>query len=397
MILTNCRLIKELSSATETGLYDVVLEDGRINEVTAAGSVAGENVVDCGGKTLLPGLIDLHTHVSGLRGITATDMGNPMKALILCADFTQHYLDYGFTTIRDCGSFGRISNHIRDMYAHGLGVGPDIISSGRIITPTEEELADSLQEMYSEADGPWEMKKAVRREMAEKADFIKTMASGSAFDPHGIPTQSVITREELTALVEAAAMKSTYVAAHAHSDSSIRLCVDCGVHTIEHATYISDETIEALSKAPDCYLVPTLAAMYVSHPDGEDGSFWIQRLGAMLDACAENIRKAYLAGMKLGFGTDSTVTMDQYEQGIEFRYRKELCGMKDVDILLQATKYSAEIAGMDDQVGTIVPGKKANLILVDGKPEEDISCMYGKPMKVWKDGRLVRENMRGDR
>ena len=390
MILTNCRLIKELSSVEETGLYDVLLEDGRIKEIRRAAKSDDTDAMDCGGKTLLPGLIDLHTHISGLGALSATDLINPMKSLVMCAETSQRYLDYGFTTIRDCGSMERISNHVRDMFHCGLGVGPNIISSGKIITTTEEEYADSIRVMYAEADGPWEMRKAVRREMAEKADFIKTMASGAAFDPHGIPKQSIITEEELRAIVDAAAMKSTYVAAHAHSDAAIRLCVDCGVHTIEHATYISDETIDALSKKENCYLVPTLAAMYVSNPDGADGSFWIKRLSEMLNSAADGMRKAYLAGMKLGFGTDSTVGMDQYEQGIEFQYRKELCGMKDVDILLQATKYSAEIAGIDDGVGFIGPEKKADLILIDGNPDEDISCMYHKPEKVWKDGSLVR-------
>lgn len=392
MILRNCRLVAELSEINKTGFYDVSIENGIIKEIGEVNSLSGDDIIDCGGKTLLPGLIDLHTHISGLRGFDAITLQNPMKALVQCAEFTQHYLDYGFTTIRDCGSLGRVANHVRDLFANGVSSGPDIIASGKIITPTEEEYADGLQPMYSEADGPWEIKKAVRREMAEKADFIKTMASGSAFDPHGIPTQSVIEREELRAMVESAKMKSTYVAAHAHSDSSIRLCIEEGVYTIEHATYISDSTIELLTKTENCYLVPTLAAMYVSHPDDPDGGFWIKRLGEMLDACANNIRKVYLAGCKLGFGTDSTVTMDQYEHGIEFQYRKEKCGMNDIDILLQATKYSAEIAKIDDKVGTIAPSKTADLILVDGNPDEDISAMYKKPSKVFKNGKLVREN-----
>lgn len=392
MILKNCRLVAALSAVEKTDVYDVSIVDGRIRDIGTPNTLTGNDVLDCGGKTLLPGLIDLHTHVSGLRGFDAIALQNPMKALVQCAEQTQHYLDYGFTTIRDCGSLGRVANHVRDLFAAGVGCGPDIIACGKIITPTEEEYADPLQTMYAEADGPWEFKKAVRREMAEKADFIKTMASGSAFDPHGIPTQSIIQREELRAMVEAAAMKSTYVAVHAHSDAAIRLCVEEGARTIEHATYISGETVDLLTKTENCYLIPTLAAMYVSHPDAADGSFWIKRLSVMLDACADGIRKAYLAGCKLGFGTDSTVTMDQYEYGVEFRYRKEKCGMKDVDILLQATKYSAEIAGVADRVGTVAPGKTADLILVDGKPDEDISVMYHRPEKVWKSGRLVREN-----
>jgi imidazolonepropionase-like amidohydrolase len=392
MILHNCRLIKQLSEEKKTGLYDVEIANGKIKEITTV-SLAGEEVIDCYGKTLLPGLFDLHTHISGLRGTKSSDAVTPMKILVECSEIAEEYLDYGFTTIRDCGSLERVGNYARDMIIRGIIEGPDIISCGLILTPTETERSDGLMAMYSEGNSADEFRGLARKEIAEHADFIKIMASGSAFHPQGIPKQPIITQDELKAIIEAASLKETYVSAHCHSDSAIRMCIENGVKTIEHATYISKETLDVLEGKKDCYLIPTLSAMYVSHPEAADGNFWIKRLGEMLDECASNIEEAYTKGFKLGFGTDSTVGMDQYEQGLEFKYRKELCHMDNMDILLQATKYSAEIAGLNNSLGEIKRGYRANMILVDGNPDEDISAMYHKPLMVFKDGKLVRNNI----
>lgn len=382
MILKNARLIGALSGGFSSESTQILLQDGKITRIFE-GEVpkdSAQEIYDCRGMTLLPGLFDIHTHVTGLVDFDHTDK----KALDAQAE---RYLEYGFTTIRDCGSMDRCVNDLRDRIDRGLACGPNILSCGKIVTPTETSSKDSLLPMYSEADGPYEMRKAARREIAEGADFIKTMASGSAFHRQGIPNQPIIMEDELSALVQAANKKNTYVAAHAHADSSIALCIKSGVRTIEHATYIKEETIRLLMDTPECFLVPTLAAMHVSVPDEE--GFWSRRLGEMLKICCENISTTYEVGAKLGFGTDSAPGMEQYEQGMEFRFRKELCGMENTDILLQATRYSAEIVGLADTTGTIKEGYTADLILVDGKPDQDISVMYHKPVRVIKGGRFI--------
>lgn len=217
------------------------------------------------------------------------------------------------------------------------------------------------------------------------------MASGSAFHKQGIPVQPIITEEEIKTAVDAAALKDAYVAAHAHGDGAIRLCVESGVRTIEHASFISDETIELVMDTEGCYLVPTLSAMYQNPAQTPpEMEFLLEKLKNMLELTSRRIKRAYEAGLKLGFGTDSTVGMDQYEEGIEFRFRSELCGMKNVDILLQATKYNAEIMGIENETGEIKAGLAADLILVDGKPDQDISAMYRKPEMVFMNGERVR-------
>lgn len=382
MIFKNCRLVGALTDGIESEHGAVWIDEkGLIKKVYQSEADVKEMKeqprFDCEGKTLLPGLFDIHTHVTGLVDVDYMNEADMNRQ-------AEEYLKYGFTTIRDCGSMERSVSELRNRIENGQFTGPDILSCGKIVTPTETSQKDSLMPMYSEADGPYEMRKKARREMAEGADFIKTMASGSAFHRQGIPLQPIIMEDEIQELVKTARMKGTYVAAHAHADSAIALCVKSGVRTIEHATYLGKETLQLLKAKKDCYLVPTLAAMYVSisDPDG----YWSRRLGEMLTECTTRIQSAYEAGLKLGFGTDSTVGMPQYDEGMEFRYRKEMCHMKDLDILLQATKYSAEIVQMEKKTGEIKEGLQADLILVDGKPDQDISVMYQRPEHVWKKG-----------
>lgn len=388
MWITNVRLIGALSGGIESECGAVRVTDKTITEVSAEPVIpeAGEEVFDGKGRTLTPGLIDLHTHITGLRTYSPSDTKSPMKLLCDAAEQATLYLDYGFTTIRDCGSVGRAANFVRSMQQSGTVCAPHIISCGLILSPTEIKEADSIYEMYAFGDGADEFRKMSRRELAEEGDFVKIMASGAAFHPQGVPKEPIIADDELHEAVRTAERKGSYVAAHAHADGAIRACVEAGVRTIEHATYLSEETLSILEKTENCYLIPTLSAMFVSGSD--ETGFWHQRLGAMLDAAAENIARAYRAGLPIGFGTDSAAGMTQYREGIEFAYRKEKCGMKDVDILLQATGISADIAGV--KTGWLKPDYPADLVLWDGRPDEDIMALADRPAAVWLDGKKVR-------
>lgn len=388
MILTNVRLVPELASGMRTEHGTVTIEAGKITDVSEKVS-DDPQAVDCGGMTLLPGLIDMHTHMTVLHQVGYAEIHSDMRLLTAAAKHATQYLDYGFTTIRDCGSIHRVANEVRNMVQAGILEAPDIIACGRSIMPTEGPENHLLAQRVHFADGAEEMRKAVRVEIGEGADFIKIFASGAAANPSGVPAECIMTEEELVTAVETAKRKGRYVAAHCHSDDAIRVCLLHGVHSIEHATLISDETLRLAEKKKDeVFLIPTLAVMYVG--DGPNKAYWESRLGPMFRHCTAQMAKAYQAGMKLGFGTDCCAGDYCYENGIEFKYRKENCGMKDLDILLQATKYNAEIAGISDRVGEIRRGLDADLILADGKPDEDISVMYRKPEKVWKKGKLVR-------
>ena len=167
--------------------------------------------------------------------------------------------------------------------------------------------------------------------------------------------------------------------------------MDTGVRTIEYASFLSEETVNALLKRDNCWLIPTVSAVY-QNADTTPGAFQylVKKLEDMLKTSAVCLCRAYEMGVKIGFGTDRCPGMDQYEQGIEFRFRKENCGMRNIDILLQATKDNAEALGIADVTGEICKSLSADLILVDGKPDKDMSLMYRKPAMAFLEGHRCR-------
>ena len=383
MLLNHCRLYAPLSGGFAGEDCCVELDGGKIVSVGPARPAAAGDY-DCGGRTLLPGLIDLHTHITFLRGVGVAQAHDPMQLLVEAAAQADRYLRHGFTTIRDCGSIGRSANYVKRLIDRGVMAGPDILACGCTLMPSVTA-SGGVGDITLYCDGAEEFRKAVRQEVAAQSDFIKIYASGSAFSPTSVPKHPIMTFDEIKTAVDTARVNGLYVAAHCHTDSAIRDCVQAGVHTIEHATYLSEATTDLLLTSEDSYLVPTLAAMYVSQTDPQERAFWLARLTPMLESCAKTIGYAYRAGAVIGFGTDSAPMSPQYDTGVEFRFRKEYCGMENLDILLQATRNSALIAGLPD-VGEIKVGMKADLILVAGDPAADLSAMYVPPVQVWKNG-----------
>lgn len=391
MYLNNCHLIGALSGGVDCQSGYVEIRDGRISSVGEQLPEGAAEVYDCGGGTLLPGLIDLHTHITLLSNVGISCSGDPMQVLVDASAQAKRYLRHGFTTIRDCGSIGRAANYVKKLIAGGVFDGPDLITCGRTLMPSVQNSLNGLAAMNHFCDGVEEFRKGTREEIANGAEFIKIYASGSALLPTGVPLHPIMTFEEIKSAVDTARTNGLSVAAHCHADSAISDCIRAGVHTIEHATYLSERTTDLLMEAEDTYLVPTFAAMYVSQTDPKEREFWLARLNPMLESCAAAIERAYRSGAVLGFGTDSAPMSPQYEKGVEFQFRKEYCHMENLDILLQATKYSAQIAGISHRVGEIKNGLAADLVLVNGDPAADISVMYSEPEKVWKNGTLVIE------
>ena len=312
------------------------------------------------------------------------------KIVFGALDFAGEYLKQGFTTIRDCGSSYNCAASVRDAIKAGIVKGPRIVSCGLIITPTETG-NDTFSDLYLEADGPEEMRNACRKELQKGNDFIKLMVSGAFMNEGADPGIQVLEPEEIEAAVSAAARKGTYVCAHCHGTDSIKAAITAGVRTVEHGTFIDDEGIEMLKNNENTFLTPTgavgLYCLDESNPDVSAELLELSREAAEIEIA--NINKAYHAGLKLGFGSDIDLVALRKHPGYEFIARKEYYTFDDLDILLQATKNSAEIMGFGHFLGTIKVGKLADLVLVDGNPDEDIYVMTKPPVHVIKDGEIL--------
>ncbi|MDR1639993.1 MAG: amidohydrolase family protein [Clostridiales bacterium] len=392
--LRNCRLIPELSGGA-CGLHDVVIDNGKIESILVAGGKAAEDDIDCGGKTLLPGLFDLHNHLSYFVDFTDS-IRNDFELLMYGGLSVKKFLDYGVTTVRDMGSARRLAIAIRNAVNKGLFVGPRIIAAGRLIGPPEAaDLKDGIDLAGSKGvSGVDEMTRAAREEFAEGADVLKIYASGSGLSPTGQPTKPILFPEEVRAAVRVANLVGKRVAAHCHSTEAIRMCIDEGVYTIEHATFIDNESIEKI-KDGRTYLVPTFTPMHHrkgAFKDPVEDERLEKRLADFAKKSSVHIRAAYEAGLVMGFGTDVAVETFGVRTGMEFKMRKELCDMANVDMLLQATKHSALIAGLENVTGQVKEGLAADLLLVDGNPDANIEVMYQKPEMVVLGGKIVKRD-----
>jgi imidazolonepropionase-like amidohydrolase len=303
--------------------------------------------------------------------------------------FALNTLRAGFTTVRDVGDVNHIVVALRDILRENRLPGPRVITSGRIIT-TSEPGNDYFMGMYSEANGPAAIRHAAREEFKAGADFMKIMVSGAVSNPGGVPGMTICEEDELLELIRIARSRYSYVAAHCHSLDSIRLCVRCGVRTIEHATQLDDALIEQL-KSESSFLVPTMTVMMKLMKTAHDFSGFMQEKSrALISGAIASLTAAYQAGLKLGFGTDSGTTDNFHgENGDEFLYRFEQIGMKPIDILRQATVYSARIAGIDQETGSVEQGKCADLVVVNGDPLENIACLKHGIHMVVRNGEIV--------
>ncbi|MBQ6622366.1 MAG: amidohydrolase family protein [Mogibacterium sp.] len=402
LLLKNCRLIPELSGGWDQGLADVLLEGQMIAKIlpagdfgadSAEGKPAADTVIDCGGRTLMPGLIDLHVHLCTAGCGIGVEYVNEQDLIHKACRSAQSYLAWGYTTIRDMGTTNAASATVRNMINEGILKGPRILSSTRMLLPAGLLERSDENTSYHSISGLEEMRRAVREEIGEsRADVVKIYASGSAYNPGGEPTLAILTPEEIRAAVEMADFRARKVAAHCHSNTAIHYCIDAGVYTIEHASYI-DEAGIAKMQGKDAYLVPTMTPYsYVkgSNPDPMMDAWFAQIRQEMGEKIAPHMKAAYDAGLELGFGTDTADgDFRTNGPGAEFRVRTEQCGMRTIDVLKQATQISAKIIGLEDRTGTLREGFLADLILVDGKPEEDVSVFTRKPDLVIRNGEIT--------
>lgn len=393
LVLKNARLIPELTENFDEKCADVIINGELIQEIKPANSVSipEAQVIDLEGKTLMPGLIEGHLHLDLCgKNTFEENVESDSYRIMRCLRLAQDNLKKGYTTVRDVGDRNNITIGLAKAVNEGMIMGPDILTSGIIISPTEMG-NEFFGTMYTEADSPAEFTKAVRRQYQLGADWIKIMGTGAVMNPGGEPGMPIIYEEELQAACRAADYVGLPVAVHCHGTEAIKMCIRCGVRTVEHSSIMDDECIEMYKKSDRSFPMPTMSPMinFLEFPEGKP-KHYIEKAERLTDTLIKGVRAYKENNIKIGWATDAGVYEGSHGNGIyEFRARVNLAGFTPLETLIQATKNNAEILMIDDKVGTVKCGKRANLVVFDGNPDEDIEVLENVSM-VLKAGKIVQ-------
>jgi imidazolonepropionase-like amidohydrolase len=361
-------------------------------------------LVDLSDMTVLPGLIDCHTHLAD----GAYGGGEPLIQLTKSASQlalesvpnARVTLESGFTTVRDVGVYRALNDvALRDAINRGDIVGPRMYVAGAYITITggagamtglAPDIQLPLDLRFGEANSPWEVRQKVRLLAHDGADHIKVLSTGAVLTHSSNPHSQEFTLEELKAAVDEASHFGLRVEAHAHGPEGIKNAIEAGVASVEHATLIDDEGI-ALAKQHGTYLDMDIYDEECIQEDGKKGSMpkdflaHDQELG---EAQRQNFRKALKAGVKMSFGTDAGVcpygtAAKQFSMMVKY-------GMTAMQAIQSATSTAAALLGRSKEIGSIRPGKYADMVAVKGNPLQDVSLLE-KVSFVMKDGKIYKQ------
>jgi imidazolonepropionase-like amidohydrolase len=401
-------LVAAAPAAAKTVIHAGRLIDGRADTVRTAVTVTvdgdrivsitdgytapapGDTLVDLKSGTLLPGLIDMHVHLSseqsGQAGYAERFYLNPADVALRATTYTRKTLMAGFTTVRDCGAGNKLNLALRDAVAKGWIVGPRIVAAGSVTTTGghgdgTNGLATELQEALAPvlpgtANGADQMRAAVRQRYKDGADAIKIAATGGVLSLAKSGQAPLFTDEELAAVVATARDYGMTVIAHAHGAEGMLRAVKAGVHSIEHGTFMTDEVMSAM-KERGTYYVPTISAgRFVAEKSKIDGYFpevVRPKAAAIGPQIQSTFARAFKAGVKIAFGTDQGVA-PHGDNAHEFVFMVE-AGMPPMAAIKSATSVNAEALGLEKDLGTVEVGKLADLVAVPGDPLFDITAM----------------------
>ena len=377
---------------------DVAVQDGRVVEVGSG--LDGDEVVDCTGATLLPGLFDCHVHVLMSGVDTLRQLQTPYSQVYFeAARNLRRTLALGITSVRDAaGADLGVAEAVRT----GLVAGPRTQISVTMLSQTGGH-ADDWHVCGAETpllpvtpgrpsgicDGPDEVRRAVRLLVRAGADVLKVATSGGVLSPRDDPRHAHFRPAELAVLVEEAEAAGVFVMAHAQGADGIKNAVRAGIRSIEHGIFLDDEAIE-LMLAHGTWLVPTLSAPRAVLAAVAAGAALPEAVVAKAVAVQEvhsaSVARAVAAGVRVAMGTDSGV--GPHGTNLEELALMAECGMSTDDVWHATTLSAARLMGVDAELGSLEPGKRADVVVLDGDAG-DLTRLAGRVREVWQDGVLV--------
>ncbi len=407
VLFKNCNLLDGKNKTLQPG-YWVLVQDNLIQEVSQKEIKAqGATVIDLKGKTLMPGLIDAHVHVTAAEIDLANDYIPTSEVSVQAARFMEDMLMRGFTSIRDAGG---ADMGLASAVKKGLIKGPRLFYCGKALSQTGGHgdfrkpniggdlcsCACSNSNISIIADGISEVRKAARDEIRKGATHIKIMASGGVASPTDRVTNLQYSIEEIRAIVEEATDAGIYVMAHAYTPEAIIRCAENGVRTIEHGNRLNEKAADIMAKHK-AYLVPTLVIYEALANLGPKLHYPPESLQKIQDVRAAGIQAIKIArskGVKIGFGTDLLGIEGQTWQAKEFTIRA--AAESAFDTIYSATVVNAEILNQPGKLGTIAAGAYADLLVVNGDPLSDVSLLAGQGEAldlIMKDGVVYKNHL----
>jgi imidazolonepropionase-like amidohydrolase len=411
VVLVHAGQLLDRPGRAARGPSTIVIRDGRVAEVldghvaTVAGA-AGAEVVDLRDRYVLPGLIDSHVHLTSDTGgvlsqLEEVQLDPAAKAYNALAN-AHKTLAAGFTTVRNLGDRDGVTLALRDAIRAGKVVGPNIVDAGTSISTTSghmdpalgfrDDLRETLDRHDNLCDGADDCRRTVRRQIARGVDLIKIATTGGVNSRIGAGLGQQMFDDEARAIVETARLYGKKVAVHAHGVDGVRVALAAGADSIEHGTVLDDEALALFVKS-GAYYVPTLSTVngYLERLAANPNAY-SPAVRAKVDwrirVTGESLRKAVPRGVKIAFGTDAGVSKhgrnaDEFELMVKH-------GMSPAQALEAATVNAADLLGVSADVGSLEPGKRADLIAVEGDPLADLTVLK-RVSFVMKDGVVFRD------
>ena len=402
----HCGHLLDVSTGKMLGETTIVTEGKRVREVTPGSQTpSGAATIDLSTQTCLPGLIDSHTHLSMFFGPTQyiDDFHwNVADYAVRSTVYARRTLLAGFTTVRDLGDRHNEVAALRNAINAGVLPGPRIFTAGVPIGSTgghadwtdgyRDDLAGDAGPAQGMINSPADAAKAVRMHYKRNDDLIKIMPSGGVLDQSSSGDNSQLTLEEIKAVVSAAHDYGFTVAAHAHGAEAIRRAVSGGVDSIEHGTYMDEQDMKLMKEHGTWYVPTIIAGDYVAQKAAVPGYYPPQvaaKAAAIGPLILETAGRAYRAGVKIAFGTDAGV-YPHGENAHEFELMVK-AGMPPLYAIQSATTHAAELLKHDKDLGSLSPGKFADLVAVSGNPLDNISLLKQVSF-VMKEGVVYKQD-----